>query len=518
MVNKTRFSLSVTVFRGRSLPEKAAVVGYGAIIDAFNLALPLPQKIALISEKHKIYESDDWKVLTPRHRPRETLYHQLVFAIRYEGINLLFFKKLFEKLSESEVEELLQIEPTGQYTRKMWFLYEWLMQKQLAIPDIGIKNYVSLVDTKLQYALSPGEKSARHRIVNNLPGTVDFCPLIRVTKKLEGFIQEDLAGQTSRYLQEIPKSLLKRASAFLLLKDSKASFDIEGESPKSQRAARWGQAIGEAGRKDLSHEELARLQKIVLKKSRFIKLGYRKRGGFIGARDKETLSPIPDHISARPDDIESLMNGLLETNNKLHSDPVDPVIAAAVVSFGFVFIHPFADGNGRIHRYLIHHVLAKKGFIQQGIIFPVSAAIFDKISDYQKVLESYSIPLLEFIEWRETPDHNVEVTNDTKDYYRYFDATLQAEFLYCCVKNTIEQIIPEELEYLRRYEAFKSRINIVYEMPDNLVALLVRFLEQNNGKLSKRARTKEFEALSDSEVHDIEHQFNRVFQERKAEN
>lgn len=36
----------------------------------------------------------------------------------------------------------------------------------------------------------------------------------------------------------------------------------------------------------------------------------------------------------------------------------DPVLAAGI-AFGFVFIHPFEGGNGRIHRYLIHHVLAK---------------------------------------------------------------------------------------------------------------------------------------------------------------
>ena len=37
---------------------------------------------------------------------------------------------------------------------------------------------------------------------------------------------------------------------------------------------------------------------------------------------------------------------------------LNPVIAAAVLAFGFVYIHPFVDGDGRIHRDLIHHVLA----------------------------------------------------------------------------------------------------------------------------------------------------------------
>jgi hypothetical protein len=37
----------------------------------------------------------------------------------------------------------------------------------------------------------------------------------------------------------------------------------------------------------------------------------------------------------------------------------------------------------------------------------------------------------------------------TSDYYRYFDTTLLAEFLYECVERTIDKIIPEEVGYLK---------------------------------------------------------------------
>ena len=49
------------------------------------------------------------------------------------------------------------------------------------------------------------------------------------------------------------------------------------------------------------------------------------------------------------------------------------------------------------------------------------------------------------------------------------------------------------------------------EMPDSLVALLVKFLEQNDGVLSKRAREKEFSELSESEVDSIEKLYNEIF-------
>ena len=173
-------------------------------------------------------------------------------------------------------------------------------------------------------------------------------------------------------------------------------------------------------------------------------------------------------------------------------------------ALGFVFIHPFVDGNGRIHRYIIHHLLAKKKFSQQGLIFPVSASILDHIDDYRNVLESYSHPLLGHIEWKETLDHNVQVLNETLDYYRFFDATKQAEFLYDCVNDTIDTIIPQEIKYLTAYDAFKKLLDDEFEMPDKMVAQLVRFLEQNNGQLSKRARENEFSNLQPEEVSEIE--------------
>jgi len=255
---------------------------------------------------------------------------------------------------------------------------------------------------------------------------------------------------------------------------------------------------------------LNRLQQIVIENGRFIEMGFRTKGGFVGEHDRITGEPIPDHISARWEDIEQLIHGLLKTNELLEAD-FDAVLAAAIVAFGFVFIHPFEDGNGRLHRYIIHHILAKKKFTQQGVIFPISASILHHIDDYRKVLESYSHPLLDFIQWKQTPDNNVEVVNPTIDLYRYYDATKQAEFLYECAEDTINRVIPEEVNYLIKYDKFKLYIDDSFEMPDKLIATLLRFLEQNEGVLSKRAREKEFKMLTDKECKDIENMFNELF-------
>lgn len=472
--------------------------------------MPMPIRLALISTKNQQYKTKEWQVFTPRHQPIESLYKQLIFALRYEGVNLLFFKKLFEKLSIKEIEELIQIEPLGQYSRKMWFLYEWLFNQKLNIPDLKSGNFVGLLDNKTQYAVE-GSNVSRQRIVNNLPGTPDFCPLIFKTEKLENYIEANLEIKNSDYLRDIRIDVLQRASAFLLFKDSKASFTIEGENPTNKRTVLWGRTIGQAGTKKLSKEELIRLQQMVIENTRFVSMGYRKEGGFVGEHDRVSGEPIPEHISAKWQDLKELINGLLESLERMVQFGFNAVLTAANIAFGFVFIHPFADGNGRIHRYLIHHILAKMNFAQQGVIFPVSASILNHINDYRKVLESYSRSLLEFINWQKTEDNNVDVLNTTIDFYKYFDATLQTEFLFDCVNDTIENVIPDQVDYLRKFDEMKYFLENTYEMPDKMVALLIRFLEQNQGKLSKRALKNEFSQLTPDENIKIEGTFNEIF-------
>ncbi len=501
-----------TVFYARTAPEEATLVGYGAIIEAYSLSCPPPNTLALISNKKRHYKKNGWAIYAASYMPANTLYDQLVFALKYEGLNLLILKKLFEQLSEDEAIKLITTNtPKGQYNRRLWFLYEWLLQKQLPIPNADVKiRYTHALDIKLQYGIS-GFKSARHRVINNLPGTLNFCALIHKTPKLEKYIQQNLAEKNETYLSGLSKTILQRASAFLLLKDSKASFTIEGENPKSKRTARWGQAIGQAGKKDLSVSEFLRLQQVVIENPRLMRMGFRQEGGFIGERDRTTFEPLPDHISAKHEDINELMQGLLDTQDLLLDQEMDAVFAATMIAFGFVFIHPFVDGNGRVHRYLIHHVLAKKQFTKQGFIFPISASILNHIDDYRQILEQYSLPLLDFIEWKKTDKHNVEVTNHTIDYYRYFDATEQATFLYERVEDTIQHIIPEEVEYLSCYDSFKAFVDDNFEIPDNTIALLVNFLEQGNGSLSKRSREKEFAGLKPKEIKRIEKEYQEIF-------
>src|SRR5690606_21701517 len=115
------------------------------------------------------------------------------------------------------------------------------------------------------------------------------------------------------------------------------------------------------------------------------------------------------------------------------------------------------------------------------------------------------------VEWRPNDSNNVQILNETIDLYRYFDATKQAEFWYKCVLQTIDYTIPEEVEYMEKYDHMKDFLDNVFEIRDKMVCIVIRFLEKGNGKLSVRAKNKEFEALSEEEIDQIESKYRELF-------
>jgi hypothetical protein len=512
--NQNRFSGPVTVFHERPLPERATPAGYAALIDAYlaapsGLSVPLPRRLSAIGSRHRAVDTPEWRLYSPRYEPQSTLEGHLTFALKYEGLDLAVLKRLFLAVGPADVAAIVRARPTGSYARRIWFLYEWLTGQKLDVPSAEMGTYILALDPAQQWG-TDGENSPRHRVRNNLPGTPDFCPLVFRTPAIEEFMAMNLAERARDIVSRVPRDLLARTAAFLLLKDSKSSYVIEGERPPQDRIQRWGRAIGEAGRMPLSLDELLRLQRIVIGDERFVHLGLRREGGFVGEHDRQTRAPIPDHISARPEDLSSLIEGMIAFDRGAE-ERLDAVVAAAILAFGFVYIHPFEDGNGRIHRYLIHHVLARRGYSPQGIHFPVSAAIFERIDEYRAVLETYSRRLLPVIQWEPTDTNNVSVLNDTADFYRFFDATPHAEFLYACVRQTIEHDLPEETRFLENLDRFRALVESIVDMPERTLDNLFGFLRQNRGHLSKRAREKEFAALTDDETRRIEQAYADLF-------
>ena len=497
------------VLRDRIVPEEVRICGYAALVHAFDLDVPLPQILSGSKATFAARTAEGWQLYSPRHLPQASFSGHLTFALRYEPVDLLVLNRLFRTIGPELVADMVRDAPTGQYARRAWFFYEWLTGTRLDLPDAGPVGYVDALEPDLQIA-APPENSQRHRVRNNLPGTPAFCPLVTRTPEIDAFMSRDLAQEAAAVIRPIGPDLVARAAAFLLLADSRSSFAIEGENPPQDRLQRWGQAVAQAGSHPLSRDELNRLQRLVISDARFMHMGYRNEGGFVGTHDRDTGAPLPEHMCARPDDLPALMDGLIDFANTRAND-LNPVVAAAMIAFGFVYIHPFEDGNGRIHRYLIHHQLAASGFNPPGLVFPVSSAFLSRIPEYQATLRSHSARVLPFIQWRETDTHNVEVTNATADFYRYFDATPHVAFVFACVARTIEHDLPAEIRFLERHDVFRRGIERRFDLPARRLELLFRFLRQNNGVLSHRAREREFAVLTEQEATWIEALYAEAF-------
>jgi hypothetical protein len=79
---QTQFSGPVMVFHERMLPERATPAGYAALIDAYQLTVPLPRTLCAASEHHRSREENGWRILTARHAPASTLEGHLTFALK----------------------------------------------------------------------------------------------------------------------------------------------------------------------------------------------------------------------------------------------------------------------------------------------------------------------------------------------------------------------------------------------------------------------------------------------------
>ena len=494
-------------------------VGYAALQHSLGTELPL-REICAVATGHvrgSVRMENGIRVYDQRYQPEGNVAGHLFFALKHETLDLLVLKSVLIKLGAKTVTAVITTYQGKQQARRLWFLYEWLTGERLSLEDIspGVR-YLPLLDPD-NYFTGPQRQSIRHKITNNLLGDRDFCPIVRKTDVLQAFTEAALSLQVEQVMGRTSQEVWRRAASFLLLADSRASFAIEGERPARNRIERWALVIQQAGRQPLSLSEIIEMHGKLIQDNRFVAKGLRSEGVFLGERNRDG-EPVPEFIGARPQDLPSLMQGLLDSHRIMSGGSVDPVIHAALIAFGFVFMHPFEDGNGRLHRALVHHILAERKFAPAGMVFPVSAVMLERIEEYRQALRDFSAPLMSSIDWQPTPKGNVEVLNDTADLYRFGDYTALAEYLYTCVVHTITTLLPKEVHYLKCYDLALTAIGEHIDMPGNQIRDLIMFITQNGMKLPLRRRQKEFSSLTDAEVLAIEKDVAEAFsQDDKSE-
>ena len=152
-----------------------------------------------------------------------------------------------------------------------------------------------------------------------------------------------------------------------------------------------------------------------------------------------------------------------------------------------MFVHPFIDGNGRLHRYLIHEELSSAEFTPKGLILPVSAVILANLDRYRETLESFSRPLRDRTSYDPDVRHSPATGNDAV-YVRYFNATDQASFLYFALERTIEHDLDEEISFLMGFDRARTALNSMADWPAHSLEVFIRVVRQNGGSRCSRSR------------------------------
>lgn len=424
--------------------------------------------------------------------------NHLLFALRHEPLDLGVLCAAFKKVDADEIKNWMLEEPTGAYARRAWFLYEYLTREPIDLPDRKSGNYVDVLNPK-RHLVGVSRASRRHRVRDNLLGAPGFSPTVRRTQKLTRHMEAALDQEAAALTRSADPELLRRAISFLYTKETKSTWAIEGEEVSGGREEKFVAALTRAVQFNTADKAaLIELQNAIVD-PRYRAEDWRDMQNYVG----ETVSGYRERVHfvcPKPDDVTNLMAAWGAMSERSLADKVDPVVAAALAAFGFVFIHPFEDGNGRIHRFLVHNVLAKTGFSPPGVIFPVSVSIVRDMPAYDAALEGFSKPLLSLLDWEFLEDeHRVVVTGETADHYRYFDATRLAEYLYDRVAETIRKDLAEELDFLGCFDRAYRGVRAVVDMPNKKVSLFVRLALQNGGRLPK-SRRKHFAEITDAEI------------------
>ncbi|MGB5139467.1 MAG: Fic family protein, partial [Candidatus Zixiibacteriota bacterium] len=330
--------------------EKPA--GYAALIERYRIDV-IPnwhQSLVTTSGIHRVNSSGNVveEVYPQKYWPGDSPGEHLEFALKYDGTNLALLACLFQKMAKDDILAYLRSKPTGKYARRIWFLYEFLTGKELPIEDLKQGNYVDLLETDRYYTINPARQVRRHRINDNLLGNRNFCPTVRRTSTLSELEAANLPERCREIVSAYSPELLKRALGYLYSKETKSSFEIERIKPTSTRTERFVALLQLAEQEDFCEKKkLIELQNRIAD-PRFQAADYRTSQNYVGesiAWQKEKV-----HFAGpKPEDVSDLMAGLISAHQRMDTSDLFAVIHAASVAYGFVFLHPFDDGNGRIH-------------------------------------------------------------------------------------------------------------------------------------------------------------------------
>ena len=140
----------------------------------------------------------------------------------------------------------------------------------------------------------------------------------------------------------------------------------------------------------------------------------------------------------------------------------------------------------------------------------MSAVILANLDRYKETLEAFS----RHVRDRTSYDPQVPTASATGNdsvYFRYFDATEQASFLYDALERTVEKDLDEEISFLLGFDRAEGALSALADWPAHSLDTFIRVVRQNEGRLSINKRKSRFEWMTAEELARFEAIVERAF-------
>lgn len=485
--------------------ENVDPIGGAWLARRYGLDLAAPLAVVSgIAKRRTTLERDGLRFETYQEaqRPAADLRGHVTFHLKHEIPHLELLARLFGRINPQELADWVEKEPSGQYARRAGFLFEWLIGQELALHVEPAGPAIDALDSnKLVTATAGlGKLNRRWRVRDNMPGTRFFCPMVRKTPPLNQAVALDIPGMLRELEEEFGDELLMKAAVWMTLRESRSSFKIEGEADKADRIRLFADLIARrtgTGPLPLDHDALAQMQSEILGRRTTLKnFGIRQSPVFVG--EMVRFGEVVHFVAPPVDDLVPMLDGVKTFLERTQGQ--SGMMRSAVAAFGFVYIHPMADGNGRVHRFLINDVLRRDGLIQDPMIIPVSSMISRDAAErrsYDRILDSVSAPLMRLVrdqyrfadERTLYPDgvvSNFVFTGEdmARPTWRFPDLSAHVIYLSQVMEQTIKTDMRDESQYLRAHGRARLAIKDIVEMPDVQIDRLIRSIEANGNQLS----------------------------------
>ena len=477
-----------------------SAVGYEYLRQQLNLSALELKRPALVKPVTRLTNINDCLSVPKNMAPADGAYlDHVLFALKHEGTNLAVLAQTLPNISAEDLLAELRRSPSGGYIRKAAFLWETFTGKELEGAPVAGGAVIPLFDPT-QYYTGPSVRNARWRVDFNGLGSMRYCATVARTPTITQLLESDVLTRAREFMASLSAEMQDRALSWAYLHETQDSFAIEKEAPSEDKAQRFVKLLRQAHeRHPLSEEYLVELQNICVTNPLDQAASYRAeqnhlQSGLRGAAGVTYVPPPPDMLTG-------LMADWLAFANAAPTQ-VDPLIAASIISFGFVFLHPFMDGNGRLSRFLIHHALCSSGKLENGLLLPVSIAMKREEQAYLEALRDFSKPIRERwqVRWLDEMKYDFKFQGDVS-IYQFWDATPAVEFVARMANLALEVELRQETLFLQRYDKVLRAVNQRYDARGSTLSTLVMMCLDNAGKVSKNRR-KQFVNLVPEAIFD----------------